>query len=82
MAREPSKLLSIRVSRRLSARLTSLSRKRRVPVSDVVREALERYTSGEEPSIWEAGRHIFEGVTWRGPADLSTNKKHLKGYGR
>ena len=82
MARAPSKLLSIRVSRQLSARLASLSRRRRVPVSAVVREALERYTGSEQPSIWDSARHLFEGGAWRGARDLSSNKKHLKGYGR
>ena len=75
-------MLSVRVSRRTSARLASLSRKRRVPVSDVVRDALERYTASEQPSIWDSARHIFEGTRWKGPRDLSTNKRHLKGYGR
>ena len=82
MPREPSKLLSVRVSRRVSARLGVLAQKRHVPVSQIVREAVERYALSEEPSMWEAAKHLFEAKPWRGPKDLSTNKKHMKGYGR
>ena len=80
MPRESSKLLSVRVPRRVSARIATLSKKRKVPVSTVVREALERYAT-EEPSIWDAAEHLFTGARFKGPKDLSTNRKHLKGYG-
>jgi predicted DNA-binding protein len=80
MPREPTRLLSVRVPRRVSARIATLSKKRKVPVSTVVREALEQYAN-EEPSIWDAAEHLFTGGRFRGPKDLSTDEKHLDGYG-
>ncbi len=82
MSREPSKLLSVRVSRRVWARFGALAQKRHVPVSEVVRDALEHYGQSEPLSIWDSARELFETAEWRGPKDLSTSKKHLKGYGR
>jgi hypothetical protein len=74
-----SKTLSIKVPSALSARLSALAKKRRVPVSVVVREALER--AGETKGITFGALAKDYCGRLDGPADLSTNGRHLVGYG-
>ncbi len=75
------KTLSIKVPAALSARVVKLAKTRKSTVSQVVREALESYAPGEGLSFSEAARQ-FIGCLDGGPGDLSTNPKHLKGFGR
>ena len=75
------KTLSIKVPTALSARVTKLARSRNSTVSAVVREAIEHYAPDEGASFAETARE-FVGCLDGGPTDLSTNPKHLKGYGR
>ncbi len=82
MAREPTQLISVRVPRRVSVRLAALSKKRGVSVSAIAREALEAFAASGELSVWEMGAHIFGKVKGKGPVDLSTNKKHMRGFGK
>jgi hypothetical protein len=82
MAREPTRLISLRIPTRVSARLARLSKKRGVSVSAIVREAIEDLVDSGEPSAWEMGAHIWGQVKGKYPRDLSTNKKHLRGLGR
>jgi predicted DNA-binding protein len=86
MARHPRrssglKALSIKVPAELSARFVKLARTRKSTVSQIVREALESYASGEGLSFSDAARE-FIGCLDGGPEDLSTNPKHMKGFGR
>ena len=77
------KSISLKLSADLHARLAQLSRKRNVAKSEVVRAALEAYlngTSAAEPSCAELAAELVGSLD--GPADLATNPKHLKGYGR
>jgi predicted DNA-binding protein len=74
-----SKTLSIKVPAQLSARLSNLARRRRVPVSVVVREALEQIGEANTGSFGELAKEFCGRLS--GPADLSTNVEHLKGYG-
>jgi len=53
--------------------------------SDVVREALERLLSsgGGEPSAYDRAADAgLIGCVRGGRKDLSTNKKHMKGFGK
>jgi predicted transcriptional regulator len=81
--RRPSglKTLSVKVPQALSARVVKLARSRSSTVSAVVREAIEQYAPEEGTSFAEAARD-FIGCLDSGPGDLSTNQKHLKGFGR
>lgn len=74
---------TIKLPRTLSARVTRLAKRRRVSRSALVREALEllaRADAHEETFVERVSQHI--GVGEGLPADLSSNRKHLKGYGR
>ncbi|MBL8912584.1 MAG: CopG family transcriptional regulator [Archangium sp.] len=74
---------TIKLPSSLSARVTRLAKRRRVSRSVLVREALELLASSEaheETFVERVSQYVGVGVGL--PADLSTNKKHLKGYGK
>jgi len=79
-SRSSSKTLSIKVPSSLSARLATVAKKRRVPVSVVVREALERVGEKDATSFGELARDFCG--RFDGPEDLSTHPRHLRGYGK
>ncbi len=68
----------------LAARVSATVRRRGVSTSALVREALEDRIGGEKGdragSCLDLARDLA-GVL-EGPADLSSNMKHLKAYGR
>jgi metal-responsive CopG/Arc/MetJ family transcriptional regulator len=80
-----SNRITVRIPETLTARLRSRSRAKGSTESDLVREALESYL-GSEP----AGRTAYElaqeagiiGSLRNAPRDLSTNRRHLKGFGQ
>ncbi len=74
--------LTIKLPRQLSARVTRLARRRNVSRSALVREALELLTSdrGAETFIDRVSEYVGAGDDL--PADILTNPKHMKGYGR
>ena len=74
------KSLTIKLSAKLSARVSRIARARNVSRSDVVRDALEAYGANEEGTLGEAAaalRGTIKGL----PRDLSSNSRHLRGYG-
>ncbi|GMU62163.1 MAG: CopG family transcriptional regulator [Myxococcales bacterium] len=75
------KTLSIKVPSSLSARVSRLARARGSTVSAIVREALEQYAPSEGTSFATAAR-AYIGSVAGGPGDLSTNPKHLAGFGK
>ena len=74
--------LTIKLPRQLSARVTRLAKRRHLSRSALVREALELLTADQhgETFIDRVSQHIGSGHDL--PADLLTNPKHMKGYGR
>jgi predicted transcriptional regulator len=76
------KTLSLKVPDALDTRLTAVARRRATSKSAVVRDALERLATGDEahPSALDLARDLAGCVA--GPRDLSSNPKHLRGYGR
>jgi Arc/MetJ-type ribon-helix-helix transcriptional regulator len=74
--------LTIKLPRELSARVTRLAKKRHVSRSALVREALELLTAarGGETFIDRVSQYVGAGDDL--PADLLTNPRHMKGYGR
>ena len=78
------KTVSLKFPDALDGRLSVFIRKRKVSKSVVIREAREAYLAREseaEPnSFLEAARDLCGHVD--GPVDLSTNPKHLDGYGQ
>ena len=78
------KTVSLRMPSALHARLTSIARRKQTSQSDVLREALEAYvrlTSEQQPgSAYDLVSDLLGSL--EGPADLSTNPRHLEDYGR
>jgi metal-responsive CopG/Arc/MetJ family transcriptional regulator len=78
------KTVSIKLPPRLEARLAAAVARRRTTRSRLVREILERHLVASEPTpesaLARAGDIV--GSVKRKPRDLSTNPKHLRGFGR
>lgn len=80
-----SSRITVRIPERLTARLRSRSKAKGTTESDLVREALENYLgrSGNERSAFEMAEEAgIIGIAQNGPKDLSTNRRHLRGFGR
>jgi Arc/MetJ-type ribon-helix-helix transcriptional regulator len=73
-------IMTIRLTRKESARVARLAKRRRVSRSEVVRQGIEAL-EGAEKSALDAWRDAV-GIVKTGPRDLATNRKHLKGFGR
>ncbi len=74
-----TQLMSIKLPRHLGAKVARLAKRQGKTRSQVVRDALEAYPEGRRFGD-VAGR--FAGIARGLPSDLSTNPKHLEGYGR
>lgn len=80
-----SNRITVRIPETLTARLRDHSRAKGTSESELVREALENYLGRIS-----AGRSAYElaeaagiiGLVSDGPADLSTNSRHFKGFGK
>jgi len=78
------KTVSIKLPPRLDARLAAAVARRRTTRSRLVREILERHLAASElaPESALARAGDLVGSVKRKPRDLSSNPKHLRGYGR
>jgi predicted DNA-binding protein len=77
--------ITIRIPETLGQRLSRRSRVKGQTESELVREALENYLgqSKEERSAYELARDAgLIGSVKRAPRDLSTNPRHLDGFGK
>lgn len=82
------KTITIKVPEELDARLTKRAKHRGVSKSEVAREALARELQSdsaeavnEEPSAFDVLKDDL-GCFDSGVGDLSTNPKHMEGFGR
>lgn len=80
-----SQRITVRVPVTLGSRLRTCSRVKGQTPSDVVRVALETYlvegrAGGSAYELAEAAGLI--GCVRRAPKDLSTNRRHLEGFGK
>ncbi len=77
------KTISLKLPDSLHAKLNRVARQRGRSKSDVVRTAIEEHLNGEKSpacgSFLEAARKWIGCV--EGPGDLSTNAKHMGGFG-
>jgi len=79
------KVLSVKVPEALDRKITAAVKRRGMQKSEVVREALERYL--DETHEVRRGSFLdlagdLVGCVKDAPADLSSNPKHMNGYGR
>jgi hypothetical protein len=76
--------ISVKIPRPLAARLGAAVHARQTSQSAIVREALEGHLAsvplGSAGTVLDLARDLIGSVD--GPADLSTNKKRLRRYGR
>ena len=79
-----TRTISVKIPRPLAARLSAAVRRRKTSQSAIVREALEGHLRSQPlhsvGSFLELASDLVGSVA--GPADLSTNKGRLRGYGR
>jgi hypothetical protein len=77
------KTISLKVSEAMDARLRAIAKKKGTNKAAIVRAALESFlvsiNGDSKPSILDLARDLVGSV--EGPCDLSTNKKHMEGYG-
>lgn len=71
---------SVKLPERLDDALSDLARRRNVGRSALIREALETLATGQRRSVTAVVDELIG--TLDGPADLSTNPKHMTGYGK
>ena len=76
----PMRTVSFKLPEQLDEALSDLARRRKSSRSALVREALEALAKGKRRSVTAAVDAVVAPV--EGPVDLSTNRKHLAGYGR
>jgi hypothetical protein len=77
--------ISVRVDKRLKQELESEAREKGVQPSVVVRQALEEHMRSRtrHPNCRDLAQQLgLIGPAKGLPADLSTNPKHMKGFGR
>jgi len=78
------KTVSLKLPEDLDARLESAARRRSWSKSEVVRRALARFLPSDErsagPSFADQAASVIGCL--EGPEDLSSNPRHLRGYGR
>jgi len=80
-----SRRISVRISPSLDLRLRRQATAARKAESELVREALDQFLKKARPprSAYNVACELgLIGCYDSGPADLSTNRKHLQGFGR
>ena len=77
--------ITCKISEKLDAEMEAAVRKRRMPKSEFVRQAIEqtlaRHKAAAELSAYDVMKEGC-GIAKKGPADLGTNPAYLKDFGR
>jgi predicted transcriptional regulator len=73
--------LTIRISDDLRTRVKECAKAAGTDESEIVRLALEQYVTPPISAYEAAKKAGLIGIVKGGPADLSTNKKHMEGFG-
>lgn len=77
---DPMRTVSFKLPRRLDEALDELARRRKSSRSALVREALDTLAKGKRRSVTAAVDERIGSLA--GPVDLSTNPRHMSGYGK
>ena len=78
-----ARTITLKLPDALAARLRAVVQRRSRTQSEVVREALEKHLDGEATfvgSCLDLARDLAGSLS--GPPDLSSSRRHLRGYGR
>lgn len=73
--------ISVKIPESLDRRLTEAARKQRTTRSDLMRKALEAFFTRRPKSVLDLAGDLV-GKWDDVPADLSTNPRHMEGYGK
>lgn len=76
----PMRTVSFKLPEALDEALTELARRRKSSRSALVREALEGLATTGRRSVTTVVDELIGDLD--GPVDLSTNPKHMRGYGK
>lgn len=76
----PMRTVSFKLPEALDEALSDLARRRKSSRSALVREALEALASSGRKSVTAVVDELVGAVD--GPKDLSSNPKHMSGYGK
>lgn len=78
------KIISLKISEDLKNRLKTLAEKQNTNPSEIIRTAVEKHLSTHSTRVKGSFLDLAEDIIGcaEGPEDLSTSKKHLKGYGK
>jgi predicted transcriptional regulator len=76
----PMRTVSFKLPAELDEALDELARARGTSRSKLVREAIEGLAKGKRQSVTAVAGRLVGSV--EGPTDLSSNPKHLAGYGK
>ncbi len=76
----PMRTVSFKLPGDLDDALNELARTRRSSRSALVREALESLAKGKRRSVTALAGELVGSV--EGPSDLTSNRKHMSGYGK
>ena len=77
--------ITVRVPEALTARLRNRSKAQGATESELIREAIESYLgrSGKARSAYDVAADVeIIGAEKQAPKDLSTNRRHFKGFGK
>jgi len=77
--------ITCRIPEKLAAELEAIAEKRRVPKSEIVREALEANLLAQKKRVKLSAHDVMKeacGIIKGGPRDRSWNRKHMEGFGR
>lgn len=76
----PTRTVSFKLPEQVDDALSDLARRRKSSRSALVREALEALATGKRHSVTAVVDELVGSSA--GPADLSTNPKHMTRYGK
>lgn len=74
------KMISVRVNAKISSKIARIAKRNGTSESEVIRQAIEHYDGGQSAAALAGD--LIGSVDFDGPTDLSTNKKHLAGFGK
>jgi len=78
------KTISLKLDDRVDAQLTAAAKRTGKTKSQVTREALVAFLEGKSRKVGVSCLDLVKDLigTAKGPGDLASNKKYMRGYGR